>query len=152
VGIIASSLLRLPWLHPSDEGVAGSEVLRRVGAQDEAHLDAAHQFALQFGHGAAGHVHCLVELDAHHHVIRALVVVVDAAHDAHGVTVGIDGVGYGQPVDVVKLHVVGVAGGKDVDAFQKLMPINNMTMATIAIRAIFTSFVRYFITYLIFSV
>ena len=83
-------------------------------------LSAAHQRHFQFGVGVAGDAHVFVQFHAHHHAVVVAVVVVDVAHRAHGVAVGVDEVRHGQSFDVLKLHIVGVARLKDVDAFQKV--------------------------------
>ena len=100
--------------------VSRGEVVGRVRPQDEHHLDAAHEFAFQFGRSLLGHTHVVVEFDGDHDVLATLIVVVDGTHDADGVAVGVDGIRHAEAVDVLELDVVGVGRLKHVDPFQEV--------------------------------
>ena len=80
-----------------------------ISAKEEVHCHTAHEGNFEFRCRTLGHLHILVQLDAHDHAIVVTIIIVDVADDAHRIAVSINGIGDSKPFDVLKFDIVGIA-------------------------------------------
>ena len=114
------SLSHHSGVHIARNNITWFYSLARIVGKQKVHLEIAHDVFLYLSLAPRRNSQILIDIGLHLDRTITRIVEIHLVYRSHLVTIGIDRSRGTQTLYVIKRHVIGVVGGKQVDAFQKI--------------------------------